>query len=486
MTKTNHPNILWVCTDQQRFDTISALGNQHISTPNLDRLCAQGTAFTRAYCQAPICTPSRSSFLSGMYPSTIGASRNGNAYFADRFPLLPKILADEGYRCGNVGKLHLASASQGVEPRVDDGYSEFYYSHAPRDDWEDGHDYADWVTEKGENLGELSMNIDGIPAEFHQSAWMADRSIEFMSRNDARPWFLSVNVYDPHPPFNPPKQYRDMFPPQSVPAPHFQPGDLEQQKYLEDIDFQSKAQSPELLDIPNPVLPVDPAPDPDNPGGETAGERDAQTLISAYYAMIRLIDDQLGRILDALEESGQAGNTIVVFTSDHGETLGDHGLILKGCRFYEGLVRVPMIWSWPGHIKANAVRDDLVELTDIAPTLMALAGLDPLERMQGFSLQPTLEHGAVVARSGVRSEFYDALDLPHHNRATMWRTDRYKLVVYHGTGKGELFDLDADPWEHDNLWLDPAHAGIKHALLAESYDHTVASIDPGPPRSGSY
>ena len=360
MAKKDRPNILWFCTDQQRFDTIAALGNEHISTPNLDRLCASGTAFTRAYCQAPICTPSRSSFLTGMYPSTIGASRNGNAYFADRFPLLPKILADEGYRCGNVGKLHLASAFKGVEPRVDDGYSEFYYSHAPRDAWEEGHDYADWVKQKGGNLAELSMDSDGVPAEFHQSTWAADRSIEFAGRKDPRPWFLSVNVYDPHPPFNPPKLYREMFPPQSLPGPHFIPEDLEQQKYLESIDFQSHAQHPEALDIPNPVLPVDPAPDPDNPGGETAGERDAQTLISAYYAMIRLIDDQLGRILDALEDSGQAENTIVVFSSDHGETLGDHGLILKGCRFYEGLVRVPLIWSWPGHIQANAVRDDLV------------------------------------------------------------------------------------------------------------------------------
>ena len=106
--------------------------------------------------------------------------------------------------------------------------------------------------------------------------------------------------------------------------------------------------------------------------------------------------------------------------------------------------------------------------------------------MQGLSLQSTLSDGAAVERSGVRSEFYDALDLPHHSRATMWRTERYKLVVYHGTGKGELFDLDADPWEHENLWLDPDHAEIRQALLAESYDQTVAAIDPGPPRSGSF
>ena len=124
-TVTDLPNILWYCTDQQRYDTIGALNNPHVSTPNVDRLVQLGTAFTRAYSQSPICTPSRASFLTGRYPNAVGAPRNGNTVFADRYPLVTKLLRDAGYDCGLVGKLHLASAFQRLEPRVDDGYRYF-------------------------------------------------------------------------------------------------------------------------------------------------------------------------------------------------------------------------------------------------------------------------------------------------------------------------------------------------------------------------
>ena len=144
----NTPNILWVCTDQQRYDTIGALGNSYVSTPHIDSLVADGVAFTHAYCQSPICTPSRSSFLTGMYPSATHANRNGNDFYPGPYPLVTRTLADIGYDCGLIGKLHLASAYRRIEPRTDDGYRYWQYSHAPRDDWEQGHDYADWVRSK--------------------------------------------------------------------------------------------------------------------------------------------------------------------------------------------------------------------------------------------------------------------------------------------------------------------------------------------------
>ncbi|MCB1741922.1 MAG: sulfatase-like hydrolase/transferase, partial [Gammaproteobacteria bacterium] len=336
---TAQPNILWICTDQQRFDTIGALGNPYVSTPNIDRLVAEGTAFDRAYCQAPICTPSRSSFLTGVYPSTAQANRNGNDAFSDRYPLVTKIMADAGYTCGNVGKLHLASPYQRMEPRVDDGYSTFQYSHAPRDGWATDHDYADWVRSKGENLGELVKSVDGVPAEYHQTTWAATRSIEFMEANRDQPWLLSVNIYDPHPPFNPPAEYRALFDPAKMPGPHYEQGDLTAQAALSEIDFQSEARDPHDLDINHPIVPATLKRGEGDPAGLSPGERDAWTLQAAYYAMIKLIDDQLGRMLAALDDLGLSENTIVIFTSDHGETLGDHGLIQKGCRFYEGLVR---------------------------------------------------------------------------------------------------------------------------------------------------
>src|SRR5262245_1901054 len=135
------PNILWYCADQQRFDTIGALGNPHVRTPNFDRLAAEGVAFTHAYCQSPICTPSRASFLTGRYPSGVRVNTNGNTHFPRDETLVTRLLADAGYMCGLIGKLHLAGACYGREARVDDGYSFFRYSHAPRPDWPKGHDY---------------------------------------------------------------------------------------------------------------------------------------------------------------------------------------------------------------------------------------------------------------------------------------------------------------------------------------------------------
>jgi len=481
------PNILWFCTDQQRFDTIGALGNPYVSTPNIDRLVVEGTVFTTAYCQAPICTPSRSSFLTGVYPSTARANRNGNDHFSASHPLVTKLFADAGYICANVGKFHLASPYKRMEPRCDDGYAVFQYSHAPRDNWAQGHDYAEWVRAQGQDLGQLTQDPAGVPEPYHQTTWAATRSIEFIRAHREEPWLLSVNVYDPHPPFNPPETYRAQFDPAAMPGPHFRPSDIAAQEKLAGIDFQSSPRDPDDLDIAHPILPQGGL----KPGqraveGRSVGARDAKTLQAAYYAMIKLIDDQLGRVLDELDALGLRDDTIVIFTSDHGETLGDHGLIEKGCRFYEGLVRVPLIWRWPGHVAAGQKSDALVELMDKAPTLLDLAGLPVPAHMLGKTLRPVLEGKVVEHRHAVRCEYIDALDLPDATRATMWRDRRYKLVVYHGHGLGELFDLEADPWEHDNLWDDPAHQAIKLSLMNQSFDAAIAAIDAGPPRIGPY
>ena len=482
--KSNLPNILWICTDQQRYDTIGALGNPDVSTPILDQLVRDGVAFERAYCQSPICTPSRASFLTGMYPSSIRVNRNGNPRFPDFPPLISKRLADHGYECGLIGKLHLSSAFGRVEERTDDGYAYWQYSHAPRDDWSSGHDYADWVRSKGADLSELNKDIAGVPADLHQTTWCAEKTIEFITAQRTGPWFASVNIYDPHPPFNPPQAYRDRFDPRQVKSPLFRESDLAQQEKLSALDFQSSARHPDELDILSPVLPQPPA-----PGLReqiTAGARDARTLIAAYYAMIELIDDQVSRILAAVEDSGQRENTVVIFTSDHGESLGDHGLIQKGCRFYEGLVRVPLIWSWPGRFQAALRSNALVELTDIAPTLMEIAGLELPKYLTGRSLLPILsgERPANHHREFVRSEYIDALDLPDHSVASMFFDGRHKLVVYHNHGIGELYDLQEDPGEFVDLWDDAESLELKADLLARSYDSDMTNLYTGHDRRG--
>ncbi|MCP5152538.1 MAG: sulfatase-like hydrolase/transferase [Ectothiorhodospiraceae bacterium] len=478
MNERSRPNILWYCTDQQRFDTIGALGNPHVSTPTIDSLVESGVAFTRAYTQSPICTPSRASFLTGHYPSTVHVNRNGNETFPDRPKLVPRLLADAGYDCGLIGKLHLTSAYRRLERRVDDGYRFYKWSHAPRDNWPEGHDYADWVHAKGESLAELSSSFDGVPASLHQTTWAADRAIEFINEPRRGPWLLSINVYDPHPPFNPPLAYRELFDPATMPDPLFRDSDLETQARLAVLDFQSRARHPRELDIHDPVVPV--AQEPGyRPGDRGPGPRDAWTLKAWYYAMIKLIDDQLARILQCLRDSGQLESTVVIFSTDHGESLGDHGLIEKGCRFYEGLVHVPLIVSWPGQFRAGLRADALVELQDQAPTILELAGVSLPETMQGRSLLPILRGDAAPDhhRDFVRSEYYDAIWMSDASHGTMYFDGRHKLVVYHNHDLGELYDLREDPGEFVNLWDEPDCIGLKARLLKRSFDASVMAID---------
>ncbi|MCY3779158.1 MAG: sulfatase-like hydrolase/transferase [Chloroflexi bacterium] len=480
----SRPNILWLCTDQQRYDTIGALGNPYVSTPNLDALVNDGVAFERAYCQSPICTPSRASFLTGMYPSSIRVNRNGNPRYPEFPPLISKTLADAGYECGLIGKLHLTSAYGRVEERADDGYTYWQYSHAPRDDWATGHDYADWVRAKGADLSELIKDTAGVPPEYHQTTWCAEKTIEFIEAERSGPFFASVNIYDPHPPFNPPQAYREQFDPEDVKPPLFRESDLEQQSKLAPVDFQSGVRRPDELDISSPILPQSPTASLIE--SQTDGARDAGTLIAAYYAMIKLIDDQVGRIMEALESSGLRDNTIVIFTSDHGETLGDHGLIQKGCRFYDGLVRVPLIWSWPGTFAGGLRSRELVELTDIVPSLLDLCDIPIPDYITGRSLLPILTGKQLREnhRDFVRCEYIDAIDLPAGSIASMYFDGRYKLVCYHNHGLGELYDLERDPGEFVDLWDSPEHQALKARLLQGSFNAHMTTLYAGPARRG--
>ncbi|MDG2170694.1 MAG: sulfatase-like hydrolase/transferase [Opitutales bacterium] len=455
------PNILWICTDQQRWDTIGSLGNPHIRTPHLDALAKEGMAFTHAYCQNPICTPSRASFLTGKYPRSIDACKNGNDSWEEEAPLVTKLLADSGYDCGLAGKFHLTSAHNRIEKRLDDGYRVFHWSHHPKDSWPEGHTYNDWLKSQGVDYTSTHKKHGSIPTKYHQTTWCADRAIDFMNEPRQGPWLFSFNCYDPHPPLDPPKEYLNRFDPDSLPVPAFAEEDLREEGQLGELIFQSTAQR---LD-----------------------EKTARLNLAKYWAMIELIDDQVGRMLQALEESGQRENTVIIFTSDHGHMIGDHGLYNKGCRFYEGLVRVPLIWSWPKHFPASPASDALVELLDIAPTLMELAGLPVPDHMHGQSLLPILKGDAPrnEHRAFVRSTYSETLDGPA-SFGTMLRDRRYKLINYHGTGKGQLFDLQDDPNEHRNLWSDPSFADIKLELMQTSFDVEAMTADTGSSRSGRY
>ena len=205
---------------------------------------------------------------------------------------------------------------------------------------------------------------------------------------------------------------------------------------------------------------------------------------ASYYAMIELLDEQFGRLLEYVDSRGESENTIVVYTSDHGEMLGDHGLVLKGCRFYEPLVRVPLIISWPGHFAEGLRSDALVELSDLAPTLLETADQPVPPDLHGRSLVPILTGASSPSehRDFVRSEYLDAVNLPDETRATMYRDRKWKIVVYHNHGIGELYDLRNDPGEFENLWDDADLAGTKADLLQRSLNASMMALDTSPDR----
>jgi len=488
---TARPNVLWICTDQQRWDTIGRLGNPHIHTPTLDGLAADGTAFHRAYTQSTICTPARASMLTGRYPASHGVYRNGNVVFPPHEVLVTRLLADAGYDCGLVGKLHLSAAKE-YERRPDDGYRVFHWNHHPTPDVARGSGYEDWLRheKKVDPLELFSQGHGfcgpGVPAELHQTTWCAEMAMRFIDERRNCPWLLSVNIFDPHAPFDAPPEYLARVDAEALPLPLWRDSDAVRWHDFERVDQQTKK-------------PLDPrvrraaSPSPGGGGNHDAvaanapDSYDARAVKANYYAMIEQIDAQVARMLDVLRATGQLDNTIVLFHSDHGEMLGDHGLVLKGCRFFDGLVRVPMIWSCPGRFRAGLESEALVELVDIAPTLLEAAGVQQPWQMQGRSLLAILEGRAEpdYHKPYVVSEFWDSLRCADadHTHGSMVFDGRWKSVVYHGHPIGEIFDHATDPGEFDNLWHDVA---LRADRLKLHLDALAGTIDAGPPRVVDY
>lgn len=483
------PNILWFTSDQQRSDTIHCLGNTYIDTPNLDRLAGRGTAFTNTYCQNPICTPSRASFLTGRYPSAINANINGAVNTPEHCELISKRLADAGYFCGLIGKLHIASAWDDYEERMDDGFRYFNYNLAPGHFLNSDHNpYKDWLKSKGIDWHDI-FTIDDkhdyhwykedTPIELRQTAWLAEEAETFMKehREDEQPWMLCVNCFDPHPPYDAPEYLVEKYLERNLPDPIFSKEDIKTDKKLEKFFFQSA------------VHPTDDA---------------MRRKKASYYGMVEIVDHHFGKILDALDELGLTENTIVIYNSDHGEMLGDHGLTHKGCRFYEGITHVPLIISWPGTFKEGEIYSDITELTDIVPTLLDICGVE-ISNVHGRSLRPVLEGKELKPRGFVRTEYYDTLEIDlcydglrepgeadinkediSCSYADMYYDGRYKLNVYHGIQFGELFDMRNDPMEQNNLWDDADYQELKMKLLLDSYDAAVKYSRPGQKRRGRY
>jgi arylsulfatase A-like enzyme len=400
------------------------------------------------------------------------------------------MLSDNGYTCGLSGKLHISPChpdsldSPMSERRIDDGYDEFHWSHDTGSYWPTN-EYRHWLREKGIEFSEESVEGSqhvhtSMPAQYHQTTWCMQKAVNFIEANAEfdQPWLFSVNIYDPHLPFNPPEEYLQPYlrSLEELPLPEYAEGELEDKPV-----FQQKDHKGALFADERDGYFEYPAMD----------ETEHRLIRAAYWAMIDLIDDQVGRAIDALSRTGQLEDTIIVFMSDHGEMLGDHGIYLKGPYFYEQAVRVPLIVSYPGVIREGVESNALVELTDLAPTLLDATGGGPHECMQGESLWPLLTDATDINdhRSEVYSEFYDGK--PGHTDpvipyATMVRTEQHKLVRMHRLDDGELYDLEDDPTETENHWHDPEYESVKMDLLERLSDRMAATVDPCPERIGKW
>lgn len=484
---TNPPNILWICSDQQRFDTLGCYGNPFVHTPNLDRLAQEGTRFDLAFSQSPVCTPSRAAFLTGRYPRTCLGRQNG-ADIPDREVLVTRLLAAAGYVCGLAGKLHLRACHPshlgpgGVESRIDDGYTAFHWSHHNGPMRPAANEYWDWLAEQGlefrnEPSGESRCISHAMTGETSQTAWCAGKFADFAraQAQTGQPWLFSVNLFDPHHGFDAPRAYLERYLPQldDIPLPTRREGELADKPHWQRYDSERGGYG---LDR--------------RLAWDAMSDRDHRLVRASYWAMCDLIDDYVGRMLDVLDETGQRDKTLVIFTSDHGELLGDHSIYLKGPFFYDCSVRVPLIVHWPGRVLAQESQA-LVELLDLPQTLLDAAGLPHHPGMMGKSLWPLLTGQATAHRDSVYCEYYNACnghngDFEQPAMATMLRTRDHKLVVAHGEGEGELYDLAADPDELRNLWHDPAHLGTKAELLTQLADRLAFTCDPLPVRTSPW
>ena len=492
-TVTQRPNVLIVTTDQQRTDSLSCYGAEHTHTPHLDRLAAEGVLLERAYCTNPVCTPARASIFSGLYLSRHGAWNVGMNVPED-VPFVSHRLAEAGYRTHYVGKAHFqsfggtAELSRECVREGQDRYPDWtgpYYGfqtvelslgHGPYG--LRGH-YGAWVRsqvtaeqyeafQEADSLSDVHFGGQAqdwdLPVRLHSSVWTADRTIEFLQQHDpARPFLLAVGFQDPHHPHCVPRDFADRVDPQVVPLPDFTEGELDDKP-------------PHFLCTHRGELETSEFRGEYSVGGQGRGadfrkasEQDARLGRAYYYSMVRLIDQQMGRILEAMERHALAENTLVVFTTDHGELLGDHGLWMKGPYHYEQLVRIPMIVRWPQGFARGLRVGSLLSQVDIVPTILAAAGVAGREELDGVDAGEMLRGDLDAVREDVLIE---CVDDPEKLRLKTVVTAERKLTWYAGQPWGELYDLAADPAEKINRWDDPAYAADKARLLARILDQT--------------
>jgi arylsulfatase A-like enzyme len=512
---SERPNFILFITDQHRADFLGCYGHPVLRTPHIDSIAADGTMFGRFYVASPVCMPNRASLMTGRMPSVHGVRSNGIPLSMQAVTFV-ELLRDAGYRTALIGKSHLQNFTawppivRRLPPRA--GYREpsgdllqalrndlndAAYAQETPEYWADrnarvqtpfygfdqvslvrahgddgGGDYQRWLAARDpkalpgpKNSLPHSYTVPqayrtAIPPELYPTAFISERAQAFLREAEAdSPFFLMVSFPDPHHPFDPPGKYWDMYKPEQFAVPEaFKRNDWAPPALVRNIIAEREAGTANLNGM-NTI---------------SVSAREAQEAQALTCGMIACIDDAIGGVLRVLDRSGRGGDTVLMFTSDHGDHLGDHRLMLKGAEQYQSIVRVPFIWSDPRANNHPAVADTLASTLDISATVLDRARIEPFSGMQGRSLLPALD-GTSAVRDSVFIQ-YDhqspspGTDTPPRVHSIIDR--RYRLSVFHGTGWGELYDLEADPGEFENLWDDPAQAAtrarmVERLLLAE-------------------
>jgi arylsulfatase A-like enzyme len=448
------PNIVFIMTDDHAAHAMSCYGSRINTTPNLDRLAREGMRFTHCFCTNSICGPSRATILTGVY-SHLNGFRDNHSKFDGKQETLAKLLKASGYQTAIVGKWHLVSEPTG-------------FDH--------------WEVLPGQGIYHDPNFL--LPGKKHRRKGyvtdvITDLAIDYLNgRDKEKPFFLMVHHKAPHREWQPDAKHQKLYEDVDVPAPA---------TFDDDYRGRSDAAKEAKMTVAGDLTPTDLKVPP--PAGLTAEQRkhwNYQRYIKDYLRCVASVDDNVGRLLDHLDKTGLAENTIVVYTSDQGFYLGDHGWYDK--RFmYEPSLRMPLLIRYPKEIAANSVVDEMVLNLDFAPTFMDFAGLTPTQRMQGKSFRPILQ-GKPPAdwRTSMFYRYYE-FPMPHNVQPHLGvRTGTHKLIYYPRIRQWELFDLKRDPDEMQSYYDDPAYEKIRTDLLAElqRLRKEFKDVDPAPGLDG--
>jgi iduronate 2-sulfatase len=441
------PNVLFLVADDLNC-SLGCYGHPKVQSPHIDKLAAAGTRFEHAYCQFPLCSPSRSSFLTGLRPFTTKVLTNpgqtDSPHFREAQPdhvSLPQCFRNNGYYVARVGKLYHYNVPNGIGTDGLDDPPSWEYKFNPKGRDKEVEDQIFTLT-PGQFGGTVSWLAADGNDEDHTDGKAASEAIRLLEQNKDKPFFLAVGFYRPHTPYVAPKKYFDLYPKDEIELPP-----------LSDLD-KTRKPAPAYASAKKEQ--------------ETMTDDQRREAIQAYWASVTFMDAQVGRVVEALNRLGLRDNTIIVFTSDHGYHLADHGLWQK-MSLFENSSRVPLIISAPGQKSAGKTASTMSELVDLYPTLADLCGLTSPTNLEGKSLRPALSDPAAEVKPAAFTQVQRG-----QKPGLAVRTKKYRYVEWTGNGTKQLFDMDADPQETTNLAGDPQFADVvaeHHKLIETTLPH---------------